>query len=210
MALGILAVAWPHAHLYGTFSEFSSWTTVPYVALANSVVIFTAYLAVAALIWGFADAATPQPQGLEDFATCPPRARKFRVAHLSDIHVVGENFGFRIESGRAGARGNDRLRRLLVQLERLDKKNRLDAILVTGDMTDAGTSAEWAELLDILSAHPRLTNRMYMLPGNHDLNIVDRANPARMDLPTTPNRRLRQISKFVYAWRHSRIARAAH
>src|ERR1044072_7942152 len=32
-----------------------------------------------------------------------------------------------------------------------------------------------------------------MLPGNHDLNIVDRANPARMDLPTSPNRRLRQL-----------------
>jgi hypothetical protein len=32
-----------------------------------------------------------------------------------------------------------------------------------------------------------------MLPGNHDLNIVDRANPARLDLPTSPNRRLRQL-----------------
>ena len=32
-----------------------------------------------------------------------------------------------------------------------------------------------------------------MLPGNHDLNIVDRSNPARMDLPTSPDRRLRQL-----------------
>lgn len=32
-----------------------------------------------------------------------------------------------------------------------------------------------------------------MLPGNHDLNIVDRANPARLDLPTSPNKRLRQM-----------------
>ena len=32
-----------------------------------------------------------------------------------------------------------------------------------------------------------------MIPGNHDLNIVDRANPARMDLPTSPNRHLRQF-----------------
>lgn len=193
MAVAILAMAWSHAHLYGTFSEFGSWTTVAYVALANSVVILTAYLAVAALIWGFADAAMAQPQDLKAFPARPPKARRFRVAHLSDIHVVAGNFGFRIESGRAGARGNDRLRRLLVQLETLDRKARLDAILISGDMTDAGTSAEWAELMDILSAHPRLTNRMYMLPGNHDLNIVDRANPARMDLPTTPNRRLRQI-----------------
>ena len=34
---------------------------------------------------------------------------------------------------------------------------------------------------------------MVMLPGNHDVNIVDRANPARLDLPFSPGKRLRQI-----------------
>ena len=60
-------------------------------------------------------------------------------------------------------------------------------------MTDAGISTEWAEVLDALAAHPSFDGRVLMLPGNHDLNIVDRANPARMDLPTSPNRPLRQI-----------------
>ena len=32
-----------------------------------------------------------------------------------------------------------------------------------------------------------------MIPGNHDLNIVDRANPARLDLPMSPNKRLRKL-----------------
>ena len=32
-----------------------------------------------------------------------------------------------------------------------------------------------------------------MLAGNHDVNIVDRANPARLDLPFSPGKRLRQI-----------------
>jgi hypothetical protein len=32
-----------------------------------------------------------------------------------------------------------------------------------------------------------------MLPGNHDLNIVDRLNPARLDLPFSPIKRLRQM-----------------
>ena len=32
-----------------------------------------------------------------------------------------------------------------------------------------------------------------MLLGNHDLNVMDRANPARLDLPTSPKKRLRQI-----------------
>jgi hypothetical protein len=30
-----------------------------------------------------------------------------------------------------------------------------------------------------------------LLPGNHDVNVVDRANPARLDLPTSPGKRLR-------------------
>jgi hypothetical protein len=34
---------------------------------------------------------------------------------------------------------------------------------------------------------------MLMLPGNHDLNVVDRANPARLDLPTSPSKRLREL-----------------
>jgi len=75
----------------------------------------------------------------------------------------------------------------------MQRRQPFDTILITGDMTDAGISSEWSEFLDILAAHPSLEGRVLMLPGNHDLNIVDRANPARMDLPTSPNRRLRQL-----------------
>jgi hypothetical protein len=60
-------------------------------------------------------------------------------------------------------------------------------------MTDAGRSAEWVEFLSTLAAHPDLAARALILPGNHDVNIVDRANPARLDLPYSPNRRLRLI-----------------
>ena len=163
------------------------------VALANSVAAITAYLAVAALVWGFADAAMAQPRNLDKFDKAPKNGRTWRIAHLSDIHVVGERYGRRIESGRSGPSGNERLKRLLKQLEALDAKDPLDTILITGDMTDAGISTEWAQVLDALAAHPSFDGRVLMLPGNHDLNIVDRANPARMDLPTSPNRPLRQI-----------------
>ncbi|MEZ0281901.1 metallophosphoesterase [Methyloceanibacter sp.] len=193
LALLVLRLARPYTHLYGSIAELKSWTQVGLVALANSVVVITGYLAVAALIWGFADAVMPQPKNLAKFQTAPRDARSWRVAHLSDIHIVGERYGFRIESGRLGPRGNHRLKRLLDQLEALDAKEKFDAILITGDITDAGVASEWAELLDDLAGHPRLAGRVLMLPGNHDVNIVDRANPARMDLPTSPNRRLRQI-----------------
>ena len=45
----------------------------------------------------------------------------------------------------------------------------LDLVLISGDMTDAGISAEWAEFLDIVEAHPDLARRALILPGNHDV-----------------------------------------
>ena len=63
----------------------------------------------------------------------------------------------------------------------------LDSILITGDMTDAGRSSEWAEFFDAVAPlSVSSPTRMLILPGNHDLNVVDRANPARLDLPTSP------------------------
>jgi hypothetical protein len=44
-----------------------------------------------------------------------------------------------------------------------------------------------------VARHPALAERMIVLPGNHDLNIVDRLNPARLDLPFSPGKRLRQM-----------------
>jgi len=115
------------------------------------------------------------------------------VAHLSDLHVVGERYGFRIESGRSGPRGNERLKEVLRNIDAIHAKNPLDVILITGDLTDAGISAEWAAFLDLIALYPGLAQRMLLLPGNHDLNVVDRANPARLDLPTSPIKRLRQL-----------------
>ena len=112
---------------------------------------------------------------------------------MSDIHIVGERYGFRIESGRGGPRGNDRVRRVMARLEAEHAIRPLDLILITGDMTDAGRSAEWAEFFDILAGHPDLAGRMLILPGNHDVNVVDRANPARLDLPFSPAKTLRKM-----------------
>jgi hypothetical protein len=193
VSLLVLYLVWPSAELFGTFTEIGSWQSLIGVALANSVVLICGYLAIGGLIWGTADAMMDQPRDLTSFDARPDHARTWRVAHLSDVHVVGERYGFRIESGRLGPRGNERFNRLLNELEALHAKAAVDVVLVTGDMTDAGSSAEWAEFLDAMAAHPMLAERMLILPGNHDLNIVDRANPARMDLPTSPNRRLRQL-----------------
>ncbi|KAA5611236.1 metallophosphoesterase [Rhodovastum atsumiense] len=193
LGVAVILLAWPFLHLFGGIPPVASPGELAVMVLANALALTSAGLAVAALAWGLADAMMGQKQDLAAFDAAPEGARRWRVAHLSDLHVVGERYGFRIESGRAGPRGNDRFIALLARLAALHEAAPLDLVLVTGDITDAGRSAEWAEFQDALAAHPALAARMLIVPGNHDVNIVDRANPARLDLPTSPTPRLRQI-----------------
>lgn len=193
LALLLIAAVWPATRWQGRAADLATPFQLVPVVLANTIVLLSAYLAVAALTWGIADATMDQPRDFEHFPPCPAGARTWRVAHLSDLHTVGERHGFRIESGRAGPSGNGRLVRVLARLEEIHAAAPLDVILMSGDMTDAGRSAEWAELFAALDAHPALAPLVVALPGNHDVNVVDRASPARMELPTSPMKRLRKM-----------------
>ncbi|MGD9806862.1 MAG: metallophosphoesterase [Hyphomicrobiaceae bacterium] len=193
IALWLVAWAWTSSRWLGSAADLASPHRLAVAALFNSVVLVSGYLAAAALLWGIADATMAQPRDRTSFHPTPAPERNWRIAHLSDIHTVGERYGFRIESGRAGAQGNERLERVFAQLSRIHAEDPFDAVLITGDITDAGRSAEWADFFDILEPYPELADRLLILPGNHDLNVVDRANPARLDLPTSPKKRLRQI-----------------
>jgi 3',5'-cyclic AMP phosphodiesterase CpdA len=184
---------WPMTQWIGSIADLRSPHLLVLPTVANTVVVMSVYLAIAALVWGFADASSDQPLDRAQAEAPRAGARIWRVAHLSDVHVVGERYGLRIESGRAGARGNGRLDRALSRLSAIHGQNPLDLVLFTGDMTDAGTSAEWAEFLGILNCFPDLAARALILPGNHDVNIVDRANPARLDLPFSPIKALRRM-----------------
>jgi hypothetical protein len=193
VGIGLVVLAWPASRWLGDPSDLTSPLQLVPVVLANSVVLISSYFAAAALIWGGADATMAQPRDFRAYTASSTGDRQWRVAHLSDLHTVGERYGFRIESGRAGPRGNERLRRTLARLDEIHAAQPLDVILITGDLTDAGRSAEWAELFAALAAYPRLAGLVVALPGNHDVNVVDRANPARMDLPMSPTKRLRQV-----------------
>ena len=192
-AAAVAILVWPFSRWIGSVPDLVLLHRLIVPTLANAVILVSGYLAFASLVWGFADASMDQPLDLPGFDDAPSGCRTWRVAHLSDLHVVGERYGFRIESGRGGPRGNERLTRLMVRLAAIHAADPLDLILVTGDMTDAGRATEWAEFLDMVALHPDLAAFMVILPGNHDVNIVDRANPARLDLPFSPGKRLRQM-----------------
>lgn len=194
-ALTLVAIwlVWPLSRWNGQVADLFAPLGLVVPMLANATVILCGYCAGAALVWGIADARMDQPQDLHGFDEPARMPRQWRVAHLSDIHTVGERYGFRIESGRSGPRGNERLIQLLTKLDAIHAEFPLDHILITGDITDAGRSAEWAEFLSAMSTYPALAERTLLLPGNHDINVVDRANPARLELPISPGRRLREM-----------------
>jgi 3',5'-cyclic AMP phosphodiesterase CpdA len=189
----VIIVAWPSSRWILAVSEIASPHRLIVPTIANAVILVSGYLAIFSLVWGLGDARMDALSGLTAFDTAPTGCRRWRVAHLSDLHVVGERYGFRIESGRSGPQGNLRLDPILARLASIHAADPLDLVLVSGDMTDAGRSTEWAEFLDAIGRYPALAALMIVLPGNHDLNIVDRANPARLDLPFSPAKRLRQM-----------------
>ncbi|WP_245259035.1 metallophosphoesterase family protein [Salinarimonas rosea] len=194
-ALASLAVveAWPATRWAGNVADLRTPQRLIAPTLANSVVIVGVFLALAALAWSIADAVMETPRGLDGFDAPEPGAPIWRVAHVSDLHTVGGPYEPRLESGRAGPRGNQALERTLDALARADAEAPLDLILVSGDMTDAGRATEWAAFLDAVERRPDLAPRLLLLPGNHDLNIVDRANPARLELPGAGGRTLREM-----------------
>jgi 3',5'-cyclic AMP phosphodiesterase CpdA len=116
-----------------------------------------------------------------------------RVAHLSDLHIVGGRYDYRMESGLLGPQGNEPIREALRELSMIQAQAPLARIFMTGDVTDAGTRAEWAEFLDVLQEHPEIRSHLYFVPGNHDVNVVDRAHPALIDLPWSTRQALRKL-----------------
>ena len=193
LALWAMYLVWPSTRWEGNLFDLRFPQRLIKPTLANSVVVVGVFLAVASLTWSLADAWMEQPRDFVAFDEAPDGARTWRVAHLSDLHAVGGKYEFRLESGRAGPRGNKRVHQALARLEEVHARNPVDIVLMSGDMTDGGRSTEWAEFFDALNAHPSLAARTLILPGNHDLNVVDRSNPARLELPTGTGKCLREM-----------------
>ncbi len=161
--------------------------------LVDAAVVLGLATAVESLYWLWHERTLSSP--VRDWAPIPSQAASSiaRVAHLSDLHLVGERYGYRMEAGTRGPRGNRCIELALRKLAAMHALTPLDHILVTGDVTDAGTRAEWAEFIDLLRTHPELRARLSFVPGNHDVNIVDRTNPGRIELPWSAGQALRQL-----------------
>jgi 3',5'-cyclic AMP phosphodiesterase CpdA len=166
--------------------------------LSNAAVFLGLSTAAASLFWLWREIAWGRPVRDWSPTPLPGGAPILRVAHLSDLHMVGERYGYRMECGTEGPRSNRSIRQALRRLRTIDRSTPIDRVLVTGDVTDTGTRAEWLEFLDLLRCYPDLRSRVLFVPGNHDVNIVDRTNTGRFDIPWSVSHALRRL-RFVVA-----------
>src|SRR5262245_56053797 len=120
----------------------------------NAIILLSLSTVAASLFWLAREFMSRRP--LRDWTPGPPirPVPIVRVAHLSDLHLVGERYGYRMECGTDGPAGNTSIQRALDRLSAIHTSRPLDHVLVTGDVTDAGTRAEWIELLDLLRIRP--------------------------------------------------------
>jgi 3',5'-cyclic AMP phosphodiesterase CpdA len=195
-AAGGLALAFTVERYMGfpvlDFTRVHPWTKVK-AALGNAAIILGFSTAAASLFWLWRELRLSGP--VKDWAPPPPdpQSPTVRIAHLSDLHLVGERYGYRMEAGTHGPRGNRRILHALRKLASIHAETPLERIFVTGDITDAGTRAEWAEFIDLLRGNPEIRALLSFVPGNHDVNTVDRTNAARLDLPWSSSQALRKL-----------------
>jgi 3',5'-cyclic AMP phosphodiesterase CpdA len=167
-------------------------------ALGNAILVLGFSTAAASAFWLWRELTISGPVLDWQPGASEPTTSLVRVAHLSDLHVVGERYGYRMETGTHGPQGNRCVREALEELAAIHAFRPIDRMLLTGDITDAGTRSEWAEFIDLVKPFPQLRSRMLLVPGNHDTNIVDRTNTGRPDLPWSVGQALRRL-RFVLA-----------
>jgi Icc protein len=98
------------------------------------------------------------------------------IAHVTDFHVIEENVGARARGDRFRLRllangrpvdPKDRRSRVAAALE-LVRARAPDHVVITGDLTEDGSDAQFEELAEILRASGLSPSRVTLVPGNHD------------------------------------------
>src|SRR5258705_10931033 len=86
----LLAIAaWPASRWTGSWNDLVLLHRLAVPTLANAIVLLSAYLAAASLVWGFADASMPQPVDLAAFDTGSSGGRSWGVGAFSALPPVG-------------------------------------------------------------------------------------------------------------------------
>lgn len=99
-----------------------------------------------------------------------------RIAHLSDLHLLEDDFRSRTGLSRyrlaflsTGAKldVSERRQRALGALRRARRMN-VDHVLITGDLTEDGSLGQYEALASLLDEGGIAPERITLVPGNHD------------------------------------------
>ncbi|CAB3780307.1 metallophosphoesterase family protein [Paraburkholderia fynbosensis] len=114
-------------------------------------------------------------------------AHTFRILHASDLHITDSGD---VPLTEGSLRISDDLVSSVLSALARDSQD-CAAVLLTGDITDSGSSGSWTRFLDACPVD--LKNKMIFVPGNHDLNLQQGKFPTRAERLDSFGRRMRQI-----------------
>jgi hypothetical protein len=174
-AAGLVSITWHLVLAAAAFIAMMGWTDV---AVHELFYIFGFWL-ICDLVLGV----TVLRQHMLSLRMRPIQWRKtrdsagFQILHLSDLHFVADDVSSRVEAWGKDPRGNAGLIAAFDKYR--DRMRTVDAVVLTGDITDAGRESEWTSFQHAWQHVPvEARERCFIVPGNHDLNVVVPAGQA--------------------------------
>jgi predicted MPP superfamily phosphohydrolase len=146
----------------------------------------------------------------------------FVLLHLSDLHV-GKEHGYRLSfEGRTHQEGKETLTDLIERdLKRMKVVERVDAVIISGDLVCTGESGEFSRVKTIVERIMQVLSlkkdAVLIIPGNHDLKW----NPGDFTTPVSPDRQVSMeefqtllerlgMGKFLLSNMLSLVSRSGH
>lgn len=125
-----------------------------------------------------------------------------RIAHLSDFHLLAhrDRPDWRLRYIAAG-RPLDAEARYARAVRALKHANRADLLVLTGDLTESGSVAQFRTLTDALTEARIDPEQIVMIPGNHDRYGLPGAWESACDGPLSRYRLVARGAKGVYVQR---------
>jgi 3',5'-cyclic AMP phosphodiesterase CpdA len=115
-----------------------------------------------------------------------------RIAHITDLHLVEHDYARRSARDRRRlqylntGRNIDPERRRLKAVAALRAASCADHIVITGDLTEDGTLAQFEVLAEVLAEAQIEPGRVTLVPGNHDLYSAPDAFRRALQGPLRP------------------------
>ncbi len=129
-----------------------------------------------------------KPQFTEGILPIAPNLKSnVSILHASDFHITATDDQPLTEGGRTFSAA------VLTSIMAAIAQDACEcnAVLLTGDITDTGSAAEWERFLDCCP--PEVLRKLILVPGNHDLNLQDHRLALKAEQYNSAGRQARKM-----------------